>query len=59
MNMSHDGESYSLEMNTGSGGGVTNFKNQARMCTGFMHVISQFISRIGRLMIYLYFDIVD
>jgi len=32
--------SYSLE-NSSSGGGVTNFTNQARTCTGNVHVISR------------------
>jgi len=36
--------SYSSEKNTGSGGGVTSFRDQARTCTGLVHVISRLIS---------------
>ena len=42
---------YSLEKNLGSGGGVTNFRDQTRTCTGLMHVISQLISLISRLIL--------
>jgi len=38
-----------LEKNSGSGGDVTSFRNQARMCTGIVHAISQLIGLIGRL----------
>ena len=30
--------SYSLEKNSCSGGGVTSFTDQARICTDFVHV---------------------
>jgi len=34
--------SYSLKKkNTGSGGGVTSFRDQAQTCTGLVHVISR------------------
>jgi len=42
--------SYSLENNSGSSGGVTNFRHQARTCTGLVHVISRLLSLISRLM---------
>ena len=41
--------SYSLEKNSGSGGGVTSFTNQARTCKDIVHVISQLIGLISRL----------
>ena len=39
---------YSLEKNYVSGGGVTSFINQARTCTGIVHVISRLIDLISR-----------
>ena len=36
--------------NSDSGGGVTNFRNQAWTCTRVVHVISRLISLISRLM---------
>jgi len=47
MNMSQDEDSnalYSLEKNSGSGRGVTNFKDQAQIYTGLVHIISRLIS---------------
>ena len=41
--------SYSLEKNSSSDGGVTNFTNQARMCICIVHVISRLIGLISRL----------
>ena len=41
--------SYSLEKNSDSGGDVTSFTNQARVCTGIAHVINRLISLISRL----------
>jgi len=32
--------SYSLEKIQGSGGGVTNFRDQAQTCTGFVRIVS-------------------
>jgi len=36
--------SYSLEKNSDSGGGVTNFRDQAQICTGLVHVISRLVN---------------
>ena len=44
--------SYSLEKlekNQGSSGGVTSFRDHARTCTNFVHVISRLIGFISRL----------
>ena len=41
--------SYSLEKNSGSGGGVTNFTDQTRSCRGIVHVISRLIGLISQL----------
>ena len=54
--------SYSLEKNSVSGGGITNFTNQARICTDIMNIISRLIGLISRLglgLIDSYFGIVD
>ena len=42
--------SYSLKKNSGSGGGVTNLKDQARTCTELVYAISRLIRFINRLM---------
>ena len=41
--------SYSLEKNSGSGGDVTNFINQARTCIDIVHVISRLLGLSCRL----------
>ena len=41
--------SYLLEKNSGLGGSVTSFTNQARTCTDFVHVINRLIGLISRL----------
>ena len=41
--------SYSLEKNSVLDGGVTSFTNQARTCTGIVHIISWLIGLISRL----------
>ena len=40
---------YPLEKNSGSGGGVTSFTDQIRICTGFVHVIRRLTGLISRL----------
>jgi len=40
--------SYSLEKNQGSSGGVTRFRDHARISTGFVHVIRRLIGFISR-----------
>jgi len=41
--------SYSLEKNQGSRRGITSFRDHARTCTNFEHVISRLIGFISRL----------
>ena len=41
--------SYSLEKNSGSGGGITSLINQARTCTSIVRIISRLIGLISRL----------
>ena len=45
----HQGASYSLKKNQGSGGGITNFRDQARKCIYFVHVVNRLIGLISRL----------
>ena len=42
-------DSYSLEKNLCSGGGVTSFTSQAQTCTSIVQVIIQLIGLISRL----------
>ena len=53
---------YSLEKNSCSDGDITNFRDPAQTCAGFVHLISRLISLISRLMfslVDLYLGIVD
>ena len=49
--------SYSLEKNSGSGGGVTNFRGQAQTCTGLVHIITRLNNSIMFGLVDLYFAV--